>query len=329
MSSNTNITFIGDVALDEYYQADYFPKIKEKIMVNALKPEMGGMIANAASVFASYGGRGRGITVTFMAALNSGAISKKLCENLNQIGIETSIVWDDTLSDSKTIIILAENEHTVFIPTLNLQKFELSEKAYETLTKSNFIYSNIVELKPLQYRGLGVKDIFGSLVKKGVQLWCDIDVADFESTDDYILDFAHTIFMNEMGVEHLKERLNTDVVSWLFQKGVQLVIVTKAENGCSVYSSGGATVNVAGIPVKVKDVTGAGDTFCSSFLYSYIKTNDVTVSAEFANFAAARAVTIQGARSGSVDVKTVIDFIKKHDGNEERFLALLKGVVNK
>ena len=49
------IFFIGDVALDEYYQADYFPKIKEKIIVHTLPAQMGGSIANAACVFQSMG----------------------------------------------------------------------------------------------------------------------------------------------------------------------------------------------------------------------------------------------------------------------------------
>ena len=44
----SRIFFIGDVSLDEYYQAEYFPKIKEKILVKTLPAQMGGSIANAA-----------------------------------------------------------------------------------------------------------------------------------------------------------------------------------------------------------------------------------------------------------------------------------------
>jgi len=47
--------FIGDVALDEYYKADYWPTIKDKVLVDALTAVPGGMIANAACVAAALG----------------------------------------------------------------------------------------------------------------------------------------------------------------------------------------------------------------------------------------------------------------------------------
>ena len=65
------VFFIGDVALDEYYEAPYFPKIKEKIIVHTLAPQMGGSIANAACVFSGYDRKER---PHFMTALNTGSI---------------------------------------------------------------------------------------------------------------------------------------------------------------------------------------------------------------------------------------------------------------
>ena len=122
MGETKTVFFIGDVAMDEYYSAPYFPKIKEKILVQTLPAQMGGMIANAACVYAGYGA-----PVSFLTALNPGEVSKALCKGLNEAGIDTEfMVWDESLPDAKTIIILAEGEHTVFIPTLNLQRIELS-----------------------------------------------------------------------------------------------------------------------------------------------------------------------------------------------------------
>ena len=45
MGETKTVFFIGDVAMDEYYSAPYFPKIKEKILVQTLPAQMGGMIA--------------------------------------------------------------------------------------------------------------------------------------------------------------------------------------------------------------------------------------------------------------------------------------------
>jgi ribokinase len=313
------VFFIGDVALDEYYEAPYFPTIRDKVIVQTLKPEMGGMIANAACVFSCYGGK-----AGFIAALNTGFISKKLCDNLNDLGIDTQyIAWDDNLPDSKTIIILAENEHTVFIPTMNLQRLELSDQAFKALLEGSYIYSNICELRPLRHKEQNLADILSILKQSNVELWCDIDVADISSSDDYLFHYIDTVFMNDVGMKRLEQHFNKDIPEVLFAYGVNQIIVTEAKNGCSVFKKYGDSFRIDGIKVKVRDVTGAGDTFCSSYLYAYIKTKNSRISAEFANYAAARSVTGKGARYGSTGVKDVIDFIRSNHGNVVRFECLL------
>lgn len=46
--------FVGDVALDEYYEVQRFPAVKEKVGARMLSAQMGGMVANAAAVYASF-----------------------------------------------------------------------------------------------------------------------------------------------------------------------------------------------------------------------------------------------------------------------------------
>ncbi|MDR2008851.1 MAG: carbohydrate kinase family protein [Bacteroidales bacterium] len=316
---NNDVFFIGDVALDEYYKAPYFPKLKDKIIVHTLASEMGGMIANAACVFSGYGGK-----ASFIAALNESFISKKLCEELNRRGIDTQyIAWDNSLPDSKTIIILAENEHTVFIPTMNLQKLELSDKSYHALLNSKYIYSNVCELKPLKYKNNSIEVILNELKENKVNIWCDIDVGDISPEDYYFFKYIDTIFMNETGRTRLEKNITTNICECLFGYGVNNIIITEAENGCSVFSKNGEFLKIEGVNVNVVDVTGAGDTFCSSFLYSFLKTKDLLLSAEFANFAAARSVTGKGARYGSTRIETIINFIKAINNDYKKFEVLI------
>lgn len=317
--NTAKVFFIGDAALDEYYQAEYFPKLKDKVIVKTLKPEMGGMIANAACVFNALGGN-----TGFMAALNSGHISKQLCAGLNKTGIDIRyMTWDDSLPDSKTIIILAENEHTVFIPTMNLQKFELRDDAFNAILNSGYVFSNICELKPLKYKDMAVKEILDALKQHNVKLWCDIDVADIGDEDNFFFNYIDTVFMNETGREKLEKKYKDKINDILISYNINRIIVTEAEKGCSIYSKGEEIVKIKGVKVDVKDVTGAGDTFCSAFLFSFIKTNDVLLSGSFANYAAARAVTGKGARYGATDVKTVLEFVEQAGGNPKMFECLL------
>ena len=59
------------------------------------------------------------------------------------------------------------------------------------------------------------------------------------------------------------------------------------------------------------NVTGAGDTFSSSFMYAYMTTHDVAESARFANAAAAMSVGTPGARGGMTTEPEVRAFLAR------------------
>jgi len=318
MDNTKKVFFIGDVALDEYYSAPYFPKIRDKVLLQTLPAQMGGSIANAACVYTSFG-----TSASFLTALNSGPLSQKLCSCLNENGIDTAyMVWDDTLPDSKCIIILAENEHTVLIPTLNLQKMEISDKAFNALCRSDYLYSTFCELRPLYYKGMPAKEVLSKIIQSGCRLWCDLDVAEVRDGDEFFFELIDTMFINETGYDRLNKFTGNEPVNWMLSKGINNVIVTKAEQGCSVYSKGIDTITIPGIHVSVVDVTGAGDTFCSAFLFAHTKGLEIRLCAEFANAAAAQAVTKIGARAGAVGITKVFEFMSEHHINTENFKCI-------
>ena len=313
--------FIGDVALDEYYQTDFFPRLKEKVIVHTLPAQMGGSIANAACVFQSLGNN-----PYFLTALNSGAITQRLLKGLLESGVNTDyMVFDDTIPDAKCIIVLAENEHTVFIPTLALQKIEIDDKTLQALKSSAFIYSNFCEIAPLKYKNEDVFTVLKILKDSGTKLWCDLDFAELSQKEMELFPFLDVAFVNEMGEHNLEKKLGKTWKEQLFNQGLSLVVVTKAENGCSLYPNHSPEIFVPGISVAVCDVTGAGDPFGSAFLHAYTRSSDLKLCAEFANFVAARAVTGMGARYGVTTKETLKDFICRHGGDPERFDVFFKG----
>ena len=104
-------------------------------------------------------------------------------------------------------------------------------------------------------------------VQRDVYKRQDLDVADIQDGDEALFGYVDTLVVNEKGYENLEKRAGGDVCAWLYGKGVQRLIVTQAEKGCTVYCRDEETFSVDGLKVPVVDVTGAGDTFCSSFLY--------------------------------------------------------------
>lgn len=313
------VFFIGDVALDEYYQTDYFPRLKEKVIMHAMPAQMGGSIANAACVFSAAGNHPH-----FLTALNSSPVSHKLIDGLNAAGIDTTdMVCDDSLPDAKCIIILAENEHTVFISTLGIETIQIDEGTYRRLCEGDYIYSNLCEISPLCYDGKKGAELLNAIRANGTKLWCDLDCANASPKEMELLKCMDAVFLNEAGEEKMEQLLGADWKKQMFDMGLSLLVVTKAECGCEVYRPGEDVLRIGGISVPVSDVTGAGDTFGSSFLHAWLRCGNISLSAEYANYAAARSVTGIGARCGAVPAEEVLRFIAEHGGDPERFRCIL------
>ncbi len=298
--------FIGDVALDEYYKADYWPTIQDKALVDALPATPGGMIANAACVSAALG-----MNVKFMAALNSGAITQFLLDDLNKSGVDTSlVVFDDNLADSKNMIFLVGNEHTVLIPRLGLEQIELTRNQLDTLARSQYIYSTPAEIATLHCGVMDSEDIIDHCRKNGVKLVFDVDVDYTRDGSEERYKRLDILFFNEAGFDRYRGSLSQrTAVDRLLGYGLELVIVTLAENGCVVYSQSESITSPA-FNVDIMDVTGAGDTFCSSFVFALSLGKGIKYAAEFANAAASICVSRLGARAGAVSRQEIERIIR-------------------
>jgi sugar/nucleoside kinase (ribokinase family) len=288
--------FIGDVALDEYYKADYWPTIKDKILVDALPAVPGGMIANAACVAAALG-----MNVKFVSMLNSGPISRFLLEDLEKSGVDTSlVVFNDILPDSKTMIFLVGDEHTIFIPKLGIDRVDITQEQLSILSNADFIYTTPTEIAVLRCGNMNSREIIDHCRQLGAKLVYDLDVDYIKDGDEERYKRLDIAFFNEVGFDSYRGSLDfRSAADRLLSYGLELVIVTLAEQGCLVFDRN-ETIRSQGFKVDVVDVTGAGDTFCSSFLYALSLGKDIRFAAEFANAAASICVGKLGARAGAV-----------------------------
>jgi fructokinase len=84
--------------------------------------------------------------------------------------------------------------------------------------------------------------------------------------------------------------------SWVSKQftGINLVIVTAAEKGCFI-SHNNDLFSVQGIPVKVVDAVGAGDSFSAAFLHVFMRTGNPELAGRVANSVGAFVATQRGA----------------------------------
>lgn len=310
--------FIGDVAKDEYYAMDPYPALGTKVDVRQLPAMMGGSIANAASVYASYG-----LPTRFLGHLNNR--DRELAQHLEECcGIDTALtIYDDSLADSECLIFLAENEHTVFMVDTGENDLNLPEDTFETLCQAPLVYTSHWVLGRIRCGSMNNVAVLRRLHERGVKVVMDIDVDMVNEARRPLMPYIDILFMNKVGfAAQCAGRGEAETVAELFELGTGMVVVTLAENGCKIHLRG-REIAIPGIRADVVDVTGAGDTFCSTFALMYLNSGDPALAGIFANCAAALSVTGHGARSGAVGADPVLGFMQSLSIDTAPFEAAL------
>jgi sugar/nucleoside kinase (ribokinase family) len=316
--------FIGDASFDEYFHADDWPHHGTKIELEPIGTYPGGMIANAAAVYAGYGEEAH-----FCWVMNDSPNTDLLLADLAESGVDTRLVdRDNTLDDSRCIVVIAGEDHTVLTPQTGLSRIDLSDEALAWVTGARYVYTAIGDLRMLRHRGRLPGDIIAEAHAGGAQLVLDLDVADIREGDDDLLSLVDILLVNRVGMERLSQRRGeTQAVADLLSGRLSTLVATLAGDGCRLYTNEGVQ-EIPGIQVDVVDVTGAGDTFGAAFLHTLNRTGDSELAALFATAASARAVTFTGARSGVATSATVMSFFHDHVQLADQRLEVLESALS-
>lgn len=301
--------FIGDVSLDEFFHASQWPaETGSKIDLYPLGAHTGGMIANAAVVYAALGG-----TARFLWSMNDSALTRSLCDDLEAQGVDTGLVTHEPgLGDSRNIIVLAHAEHTVMTPTLGLDAIPLDDAAMSVLCAADHVYTAIGDLRALRHGDAAAAHVMAKLGEHGVQIVLDLDVANLRPGDSDLIAATDVLLMNRRGFQRYSSgRPADEVLDSLLAAGIATIVITLGADGCRV-TNADQRFEVPGVDVEVVDVTGAGDTFGAAFLHALDRGAGLHAAASFANAAAARAVTSLGARAGVASHDEVVAFATSH-----------------
>lgn len=290
MKPEPYVVTIGPVCVDDFYSADEWPPLGSKGLVKAIDTIVGGMIPNAACVFA-----GLGVKTYHFDILNRGAQTDRMLDDLRGYGVDVSaVVYDDSVPDPKCIIVLTPGERTILVVDSEKPMVAVEGALLELFRNAAYIYTTIYEFNNLKNAGALADD----LKAHGAKLVFDVETSTFGSGYETLLAKANLLFFNQYGFDMIRgDESEGDFCRRLFANGTEFVVLTLGKDGCRVMTPG-ESVEVAGLEVEVVDPTGAGDTFNSSFVRCLLTGMDITRSAKFANAAAAHSVTKLGAKGG-------------------------------
>lgn len=306
--------FIGDVALDEYFVADRWPGPADKDFVTAAGDYVGGSIANAASVHATLGG-----PTEFVSLLNTSAISKRLCEELETRGVSIRhMLFDETIAESRNLIFLTgregHREHVVLTVDMGTQPMELSSELMTELRQEGLAYTTLYRARRLRHQGLSGAELFADLRRHGRRVVFDLDVGGFGPEDLSYLHGASVLIFNQLGyTQAFGDTPITHLGLWLRDNEVGCVIRTRAEDGAEAFD-GQVHHDLPGISVPVVDVTGAGDAFGGSLVHALGLGTGLRAALDLAILASARAVTVQGPAGGMATAGDLADFARRYRG---------------
>ncbi len=303
------IAAIGTACMDEYYCAESWVEEGGKLLVKPLEAQVGGMIPNAASVMAGYQD-----DIYLVDYMNDGAVSRKIKKNLNYYNVDTSFIeTDNRLEDAKCLIILTKKERTIFVVDYPKPQRILPARTLEMLRGAAFVYTTMTELRRFKNYELLADD----LRSHGVRLVFDVEDSTFQDETDSLFQKADILFFNRAGLDkycHGSEP--EECIEKLLRGGCGIVVTTLGAEGCDCHSPE-EHVRLKGLPAKVLDTTGAGDTFNASFVHCLMRGCSLSEAAEFSNAAAARATEILGPKGGVAEAGAVEKYMRKQRERKE------------
>lgn len=286
------IVAIGSACVDEYYTLPQWIGEGDKAPVWRECEKMGGMIANAACVFAQLGHK-----TYLLDTLNTSPLSHDIQADLASYGVDCSALRiDPTLPDTKCMIFLTPGEKTLFAVDGCKPIIHPTPQLTQLLQEAELLYSTPYNLGKIHH----AIQLVQRLAQHGGRLALDVESLVMEEAYLPLLNQANILFFNHYGYQQLQAHTGcAQPALQLLEQGAQLVVITQGKEGCVVFTPQGQW-QVAGVSVPSLDPTGAGDTFNAAFLSAYLSGQQPADCARFATLAAARSVTLHGPRSGAV-----------------------------
>jgi 5-dehydro-2-deoxygluconokinase len=127
-------------------------------------------------------------------------------------------------------------------------------------------------------------------------------------------DTSHlTIKNQQISSPEIKGNLD-ESISQLISLGLNVLIVKRGNKGVSIFKKNSKSQDVAGFPVEILNVLGAGDAFAGGFLYGLLKGWDLHKSCRMGNANGAQVVTKKGCANFMPTLEESLNFIESKGG---------------
>lgn len=274
-------------------KAGRLPVPGETVLGGTFYMNPGGKGANQAIAAARLGAE-----VTLISKIGYDLFGLQALEIYRSEKINTEFIFTDQKSPSGVALISVDSygENSIIVAPGASRSLltEDIDKAKSKLEEADIILMQLeVPIETVEYAATIAK----SYGKKVI-----LNPAPVSVLSNSFLSCVHTILPNRIeaemlsGIKVIDEESAWRAAKAIGEKGIENVVITLGKDGAYVKEKEEYTM-IPAKEVETIDTTGAGDVFCGAFSVYLSENHTLTESVEFANTAAALAVTRMGAQS--------------------------------
>lgn len=287
------IVVIGSCNTDMVVKANRLPLPGETIVGGTFLMNPGGKGANQAIAAARLGA-----DVTFVSKIGYDLFGLQALEIYRSERINTEFIFTDPKNPSGVALISVDSsgENSIIVAPGASRSLSVADidHAETKIKEADIILMQLeVPIETIEH---------ATVIAKKYEKRVVLNPAPAYFLKDEFLRDVYAILPNQIEAEMLSGVKVTDVESAhraarvIGKKGIENVVITLGKHGAYV-KAGEDYVMIPGREVDTIDTTGAGDVFCGAFSYYLSLRHSLKESVEFANVAAAFAVTRIGAQS--------------------------------
>jgi ribokinase len=283
----------GGLNVDKLFKVNKIAKAEEESFIVDCEEACGGSAANTIVGLARLG-----CTVGFIGKVADDKEGKMLVEDFREEGVDTNGIIHAKHGRSGTVMgfVDEKGERALYVdPGVN-DTIEFNEINVEYAFQTRFLHlTSFVGVKSFQTQKKLVE-----MLPQSVKL--SLDPGELYARKGLMLEpIIEKTFVLMPNLNELE--LLTKTADYrkgagvLLKKGVKIVAVKLGSKGCYVTDEN-ESHNIEPFKVKVVDTTGAGDAFCTGFLYGLISGKNLYECARIGNFVASKCIMKVGARAG-------------------------------
>lgn len=300
----TKILVVGSSNVDLTARVAHLPVPGETVTDAQFEQTLGGKGANQAVAAARLGG-----DVNFVTMLGRDSYASQFISQFESVGIEMSYILDTDAAPTGTAFIFVSSSGENCIAVAPGANSYLTPDKVDVFREAVDAADVVVMQAEIPYETV-VKIAVDAAAKGKSVLY---NPAPACNVDDRLIKAITTMVLNEVeasvvsGIQYDGNNLD-EIADSLIARGVKNVVITLGGDG--VYMRNADTVlRIPSHKVNVVDTVAAGDTFCGALAARGVVDKE---SLEFANAAAAIAVTRPGAQSSIPTIEEVTNFIQNN-----------------